>query len=329
MAVLRFDLHGFAQPSGYFRRPKNSPFEQPLHAYTIVNIFRTHEIINNNSNESIIEIMNICLLILYYISLFQIAVGLARLIKYFSVSPLGSLVIRDFQLIQFVTMNDEIKLSDLDDTGNEGHPCHSNHDCIIGNQTYNITLPCINNFCRDYNEKWNLYNLERVYFKMFLLPGAPEHVRKDLEDIEGHAELLKYNSKDLVRDLEKVLGKLRNGQELGTICLTLHFGLFKLPIIPILRVISFGFSRKNVSSRPLNDHLLFTSGKYRSRYQYKAIPRADFPGCHDYECDHSTSSVNCQSLAYNEVEAMRQCDDDMECKAFVMSYGKTWIGNWH
>ena len=71
---------------------------------------------------------------------------------------------------------------------------------------------------------------------------------------------------------------------------------------------------------------ILISEKYRPRYQYKAIPRADFPGSHDYECDHSISLVNCQSLTFNEIEAMRQCDVDVECQAFVISYDKTWIG---
>ena len=152
-----------------------------------------------------------------FVLLFQIAVGLARLIKYLSVSPLGSLVIRDFQLIQFVTIDNDIKISDLDDTGNEGHSCLSQRDCVIGNQTYNIMLPCVNKLCKGYNEKWNLYNLDRFYFKMFLRPGAPQHVFEDLENIGRKASLLKYDSKDLVRDLERVLGKLRNGQGLGMI----------------------------------------------------------------------------------------------------------------
>lgn len=228
--------------------------------------------------------------------------------KYFSVSPLGSLVIRDFQLIQFVIIDKDIKLSDLDDIGNEGHSCRSNHDCVIGNQTYNITLPCVNNVCQGYNEKWNLYNLERFYFKMFLLPGAPEHVVEDLENIETQAALLKYNSKDLVSDLERVLGTLRNGQGLGMV---LYFLILYYP---------------NLSSNTCSFYI-FISEKYRPRYQYKAIPRADFPGCHDYECGHSISLVNCQALVFDEVEAMRQCDGDFECKAFVLSYEKTWIGN--
>ena len=75
------------------------------------------------------------------------------------------------------------------------------------------------------------------------------------------------------------------------------------------------------------DYCVFILETYRPRFKYKAIPRADFPGRHDYECDHSISLVNCQSLHFDEVEAMRQCDDDANCKAFVMSYEKTWIGN--
>ena len=149
--------------------------------------------------------------------LFQIAVGLSRLINYLSTSPLGSLVIRDFQLIQFVTINGDIKFSDLDDIGNEEHSCQRNNDCIIGNKTHNTSLPCVNNLCQGYNEKWNIYNLERFYLKMFLLPGAPTQVLKELEKIENKAALLKYNSKDLMRDLERVLGTLRDGEGLGRV----------------------------------------------------------------------------------------------------------------
>ena len=127
------------------------------------------------------------------------------------------MVIRDFQLIQFVTIESDIKISDLDDTGNEGRSCRSERDCVIGNQTYNITLQCVDKLCKGYNEKWNLYNLERFYFKMFLLPGAPPHVLEDLENIGRKLALLLYDSKDLVRDLERVLGTLRNGQGLGMI----------------------------------------------------------------------------------------------------------------
>jgi hypothetical protein len=72
--------------------------------------------------------------------------------------------------------------------------------------------------------------------------------------------------------------------------------------------------------------LTFILDEYRVRYQYRAVPRADFPGSHDYECNHSLSLVNCQSVAFSNIEAMRQCDEDLECRAFVMSYEKTWIG---
>ena len=51
---------------------------------------------------------------------------------------------------------------------------------------------------------------------MFLLPGAPQHVVEDLKKIGRQAALLKYNTRDLVRDLERVLGNLRKGLGLKT-----------------------------------------------------------------------------------------------------------------
>ncbi|XP_046845027.1 extracellular tyrosine-protein kinase PKDCC-like isoform X2 [Xenia sp. Carnegie-2017] len=212
---------------------------------------------------------------------FRIAVGLARLLKYFSESPLGSLVIRDFQLIQFVTVNGDVKISDLDDVTNEGIRCKSNSDCVIGSKTKNISLSCINNTCAGYNERWNLYNLERFYLKEFLQIGAPQGVFEDLQKIKKKSASFMYDASTLLSDLEYLLRKLRNG-----------FGL----------------------------------EKYRPRNKYRAIAHADFPGFHDYECDYSLSFVNCQMLVYDEVGAMKECDNDVHCRSFVMSYEKSWIG---
>ena len=146
---------------------------------------------------------------------FQIAVGLARLLKYFSESPLGSLVIRDFQLIQFVTVNGDVKISDLDDVTNEGNRCKSNSDCVIGSKTKNISLSCINDTCAGYNERWNLYNLERFYLKEFLHIGAPQGVFEDLQKIKKKSASFMYDASTLLSDLEHLLRKLRNGFGLG------------------------------------------------------------------------------------------------------------------
>lgn len=69
--------------------------------------------------------------------------------------------------------------------------------------------------------------------------------------------------------------------------------------------------------------------KYRPRNKYRAIAHADFPGFHDYECDYSLSFVNCQMLVYDEVGAMKECDNDVHCRSFVMLYEKSWIGMYH
>lgn len=117
-------------------------------------------------------------------------------------------------MIQFVVVDGEIKLSDLDDVGNEPQLCHSPKDCLIGNEKYNITLECSRGECQDYNEKRNIYNLHRFYLNLFLLPGAPHHVGPDLEEVEDQAALLNSDSKSLVEGLEAVLTTLRTGKGL-------------------------------------------------------------------------------------------------------------------
>ena len=91
---------------------------------------------------------------------------------------------------------------------------------------------------------------------MFLLPGTPKHVAEDLEKIEKRAALLKYNSKDLLGDLEKVLGKLKSGQGLGMV-LSTNFHGFNIIVVNFLVFIdclkSFCSSQKHCLNFPFRE----------------------------------------------------------------------------
>lgn len=95
--------------------------------------------------------------------MFQICLSLARLLHYLAHSPLGSLTLLDFRPRQFVLVDGELKVTDLDDASVEDTPCSASSpaDCLLEFPARNFTLPCSSGYCQGINEKRNLYNAYR------------------------------------------------------------------------------------------------------------------------------------------------------------------------
>ena len=69
-----------------------------------------------------------------------------------------------------------------------------------------------------------------------------------------------------------------------------------------------------------------TDGSLHTQSEYHVIPKADFPGMHDYYCTDSHSPDSCELAVFSLQEAKYQCNVDPHCKAFVVTPSKTWIG---
>lgn len=92
----------------------------------------------------------------------QICLSLGRLLHHLAHSPLGSVTLLDFRPRQFVLVDGELKVTDLDDARVEETPCASSADCILEFPARNFTLPCsAQGWCEGMNEKRNLYNAYR------------------------------------------------------------------------------------------------------------------------------------------------------------------------
>ena len=92
----------------------------------------------------------------------QICLSLGRLLHHLAHSPLGSVTLLDFRPRQFVLVDGELKVTDLDDARVEETPCTGNADCILEFPARNFTLPCsAQGWCEAMNEKRNLYNAYR------------------------------------------------------------------------------------------------------------------------------------------------------------------------
>ncbi|NXS07359.1 PKDCC kinase, partial [Neodrepanis coruscans] len=93
---------------------------------------------------------------------FRICLSLVRLLHYLAHSPLGSVTLLDFRPRQFVIVDGELKVTDLDDASIEESSCTSNSDCFMEFPARNFTLPCsVEGRCQSMNEKRNLYNAYR------------------------------------------------------------------------------------------------------------------------------------------------------------------------
>lgn len=116
--------------------------------------------------------------------IFQICLSLVRLLHYLAHSPLGSITLLDFRPRQFVIVDGELKVTDLDDASMEETPCTSNEDCFMEFPARNFTLQCsVEGKCQNMNEKRNLYNAYRYVYAQYKLTSlgdwlAPRRIGK-------------------------------------------------------------------------------------------------------------------------------------------------------
>ncbi|XP_069787250.1 extracellular tyrosine-protein kinase PKDCC isoform X2 [Narcine bancroftii] len=115
---------------------------------------------------------------------FRICLSLIRLLHYLAHSPLGSVTLLDFRPRQFVVVDGELKVTDLDDASINETPCSSNSDCFMEFPARNFTLTCsLEGLCLKMNEKRNLYNAYRFFFTYLLPHSAPSSLRSLLDNV--------------------------------------------------------------------------------------------------------------------------------------------------
>lgn len=172
---------------------------------------RTHKLIASKRQFWHYDFHNVSQIWIYS----QICVSLARLLDYLSNSPIGSLIIRDFKLSQFVMVNGDIKLTDFDDVDNEEPKCLTNRDCLVSGSTRNKTFPCHQGRCKGVLSAKNLFNAGRNFISHILVPGGPEHLKAYLREIKNNVQRLSWDSGTFARHMEKVHSLLRSGEHLG------------------------------------------------------------------------------------------------------------------
>ncbi|KAJ6666950.1 hypothetical protein lerEdw1_018952 [Lerista edwardsae] len=145
----------------------------------------------------------------------KICFSLVRLLHYLAHSPLGSVTLLDFRPRQFVIVDGELKVTDLDDASIEETSCTSNRDCFMEFPARNFTLPCsVEGKCQHMNEKRNLYNAYRFFFTYLLPHSAPSSLRPLLNVIVNATGELQWGIDETAVHLERVLHLYKSGRYL-------------------------------------------------------------------------------------------------------------------
>ncbi|XP_004616143.2 extracellular tyrosine-protein kinase PKDCC [Sorex araneus] len=146
---------------------------------------------------------------------FRVCLSLGRLLYHLAHSPLGSVTLLDFRPRQFVLVDGELKVTDLDDARVDETPCASSADCTLEFPARNFSLACsAQGRCQGMNEKRNLYNAYRFFFTYLLPHSAPPALRPLLDRIVNATGELAWGAAETLAQLETVLHLYRSGQYL-------------------------------------------------------------------------------------------------------------------
>ncbi|EDO34769.1 predicted protein [Nematostella vectensis] len=214
----------------------------------------------------------------------RVCLGLLRLIAYMEHSPLGPLIIRDFRHQQFVLVDGEIKLCDVDDVDNEQRACATDEDCVVRTVHGNRTLTCgSDRTCLGYNQAVNILNTCRYFLDHILIPEAPDVFREELQAIVIGGNSMQLTSEQLLTRLQGVVDRVREGEH--------------IKIDP------------------------------QAIANFDEFPEMDFPALHDYYCEYSRQVGACQVAVGSLDQAKEKCAEDPQCRAFVVTSARTWIGH--
>uniref|UniRef100_A0A670I5S7 Protein kinase domain containing, cytoplasmic n=1 Tax=Podarcis muralis TaxID=64176 RepID=A0A670I5S7_PODMU len=145
-------------------------------------------------------------------NILQICFSLVQLLHYLAHSPLGSVTLLDFRPRQFVIVDGELKVTDLDDASIEEASCTSSRDCFMEFPARNFSLPCsLEGKCQSMNEKRNLYNAYRFFFTYLLPHSAPPSLRPLLDAIVNATGELQWGIDETSAQLERVLHLYKSG----------------------------------------------------------------------------------------------------------------------
>ncbi|XP_030071238.1 extracellular tyrosine-protein kinase PKDCC [Microcaecilia unicolor] len=208
---------------------------------------------------------------------FKVCLSLVRLLHFLAHSPLGSVALLDFQPRQFVTVDGDLKVTDLDDASTEELTCSGDADCVLEFPTKSFSLTCAAaGRCEGINEKRNLYNAYRYFFTYLLPYTAPPALKPFLFNIMNATGDLRYGINETLEAFEKVLYLYKSGLHLPK------------------------------RSQPLKEYQILKGLRLQEAEDYKCWPSYSHLGCllsihnADEAAEICSSNPQCQSFTIGE-----------------------------
>ncbi|GAB6024487.1 hypothetical protein CHUAL_009642 [Chamberlinius hualienensis] len=146
----------------------------------------------------------------------SLMVDVTRILRHLATSPLGSLVMNDFRRQQFVLVNNQLQLSDVDDVEFEEPLCSTDEACTIRHKAADLELPvrCVSGSCQGYNEKQNIYNAGRHFVSALFPHGAPTSLRSAVDEVVSGYVNVSWDTERLQRAVENLHNTFITGKYL-------------------------------------------------------------------------------------------------------------------
>ncbi|XP_013391622.2 extracellular tyrosine-protein kinase PKDCC-like [Lingula anatina] len=121
----------------------------------------------------------------------KISYEVAELMDFARQHPNGSVEMRDFNMGQFVMVNNTVKLVDMASFRIGEMYCHNMDDCAAKQgppKKRALRVPCVNGSCVGLNEKLNVWAYNSRLLREYILPDAPLIFRRRLNNIVQKAD---------------------------------------------------------------------------------------------------------------------------------------------
>ncbi|GIY76216.1 extracellular tyrosine-protein kinase PKDCC [Caerostris darwini] len=142
----------------------------------------------------------------------RISLGLSRLLKHLSTFK-EPIALNDFRRQQFVVIDGELKLIDVDDVGLQEQRCHDKPCCATQpSSNISICVPCVNSVCHGFNEKMNILRTGRHFIKHILPHGAPVQLNSVTNRITSAFQLASLDTNSIWREVEDLVTVFKSGQ---------------------------------------------------------------------------------------------------------------------
>ncbi|XP_061197727.1 uncharacterized protein LOC133205857 isoform X2 [Saccostrea echinata] len=255
------------------------------------------------------------------------AIELGELLKYLEESPLGSVELLGIKMDDFVTAKgNHLKLVDLDDVSLEEKTCQSEADCKIPTASL-ANMACENGRCKDWNAK---NNLQRVGASLFhqLLSNPPPQISRGINELKQNILLLNITANQIIRKLKGMQSETDSGVQGPQNNFQDNFGHpgvgqdsrqgqghAKVEMVQ-QRIVSRNEDQHR--QEEINSYRVLPEKKYTSSGDYRRIEQSNFPGQYDYTCQSSRVMWGCVLTVHSLTEAKNYCNNDPQCKAFVL-----------